>query len=517
MTDHEESPTQATSPHSDPQALDTSVRQSARPEAWNGPTFVYRPTSKGALFLGGWRQRVTQWDHGKDLLSTDQRTDDLPKDWSYSSLTCNEPDDTSAISEASISNGFLEFVLPTGEESVDPLWDLAGNLLGLDDSQPLKSLPEIGSTSGTSNRPLSEDCKASLNKGIHVADLRFTAMPNSHGDRSRRLQYATRHVRLLRSEKALVAVWDAPIGSWDPAVVTWPHHAVPGLDHQTLQALACSKNTAESLRTFLLQCLKHEAYFLKAWRSELDHWESWIFTAMAEGSAVLRDLELGPDVRGRAGALSSYLNAAQLDLRTFERRLSVEPLLNDQSKDTDLLNVLTESQTLLSDNQGDRREAQTLLASLAAGEQLQAARDQVEAAERQAKATARLEATLLWLGALLLLPGLIVGIYGANLRELDPSVEGSIPMLALWTLLACSLFALIAGFLISPRGRSPWIMAALGVTAIVTALLSALTTGTLIAWLLAAGVAVTWLFAGTVLLVKGHVTSTTEKEEISHD
>lgn len=484
----ESSPSQATSNISDPQNLDTSSRQSEQPWAWADPTFLYCPANEVALYLGGWRERTAKWEDYPLRSSSDL---DQPIDFPYSCL-----DDHSGY-QKSPQWSFLEFLIPAEGDSADWLWKLAAESLGLSDYKKLKILPVIGSRSPTSNRTLSAECTRILDTEVNVADLSFTSLPNSRGERSRQLQYATRHLRLISTETALVCVWDAAVGCWEPEFVTWPHHAIPRLSSETIHLLNNATCISEVLRYFLLECLTHEEYCLRSWRTELDHWETWIFTAMAEGSDVLRDLNLGPDVRARAGALSSYLNAVQLDLRTLERRLQVEPLFQKVSTDSEIVEKLNQAKNVLSENQGHRREAHSLLASLAAGEQLQVARDQAEATALQARATARLESTLVWLGALLLLPGLVVGVYGANLRELDPSVNGTLPMLALWTLLASSVFALVISFLISPRGRAPRIMTGIGiVTTLAAFLLARLLSRQVevnIYWILAAVVSVTWL------------------------
>jgi hypothetical protein len=68
------------------------------------------------------------------------------------------------------------------------------------------------------------------------------------------------------------------------------------------------------------------------------------------------------------------------------------------------------------------REAFALLADLAAGEQ-------AWAAEQQRAATDRLQHTITIVTAALLVPALVVSIYGANIRELSTGARGDLPTL----------------------------------------------------------------------------------------
>jgi hypothetical protein len=133
-----------------------------------------------------------------------------------------------------------------------------------------------------------------------------------------------------------------------------------------------------------------------------------------------------------------FLSRTQLDLRAARRRSDVEPLFASRQVQDVLQPGLAEAVQIQSVSQRLRREAFSLLTSVAAGEQLQAARDQADAAHAQQQATEGLQQTITWVTALLLAPTVVIGVFGANLQELAAGT-GTLVQLGQWMLLAAGV------------------------------------------------------------------------------
>ncbi len=121
-------------------------------------------------------------------------------------------------------------------------------------------------------------------------------------------------------------------------------------------------------------------------------------------------------------------------------------------------------------NQQLRREAFSLLTSIASGEQLQAARDQADAAHAQQRATEGLQQTIAWVTALLLAPTVVIGVFGANLHELADGAKATLVQLGQWALLAAGVSMSVLWWRTPPATRRRWlgiVPVLLGVAAVV--------------------------------------------------
>src|SRR4051812_30120477 len=145
---------------------------------------------------------------------------------------------------------------------------------------------------------------------------------------------------------------------------------------------------------------------------ELEAWEANVYSSLSAGDSVLRGVDLSDPVRARAGTLATFLSRTEFDLRALRRRLAVEDLFDAEEVQQTVRPGLDRATRTQVDNQRLRREAFSLLTSIAAGEQLQATRDQADAADAARQATEALQQTIAWVTALLLAPTIVIGVFG---------------------------------------------------------------------------------------------------------
>ena len=414
-----------------PEEVRTRPVLAAAPELWAGPSFLWStPCEDGwALLAGGWRLRGTEWEgRFADAGLVQGAETETPWGWPAHLFTSpgSGPGSGSQELEVILDDSYLD--LPGLPEALDAV-------LGADAAAELIALPRPGGISITRNRPL----LAGSTSGLRVADLRFSALPYSHGDIDRPVQYASRWLRLAASAEAVVLLWAPPEGHWQADHVRWPHHAVPSRRVDSLRVAARPAPPAIRLACILGDCLEHEAYYLDTWQLELEAWEANVYSSLAEGEAVLRGVDLSDRVRARAGTLATFLSRTEFDLRALRRRLDVEPLFDSEEIRRTVAPGLDRSTRTQTENQRLRREAFSLLTSVAAGEQLQATRDQADAADAQRHATEALQQTIAWVTALLLAPTIVIGIFGANIVQFAPDSAGTLPELAQWAVLASGL------------------------------------------------------------------------------
>ena len=420
------------------------------PELWAGPSFLWSTVRDGrwVLLAGGWRYRCTEWEgRFADADLVDGGETETPWNWPAHLFTGS--DDSGGGSEE------LEVILDEQYLDLPGLPDALRTVLGADAAAELTALPRPGTTSITRNRPL----LASPTTGLRVADLRFSALPYSHGDTDRPVQYASRWLRLAASADAVVLLWAPLEGHWEPEHVRWPHHAVPSRRVDSLRIAGRPAPAVTRLARILGDCLEHEAYFLDTWQMELEAWEANVYSSLAEGEAVLRGVDLSDRVRARAGTLASFLSRTEFDLRALRRRFEVEPVFAAEEVRRSVQPGLTRATATQTENQRLRREAFSLLTSVAAGEQLQATRDQADAADAQRQATEALQQTIAWVTALLLAPTIVIGIFGANIVQVAPGAAGTLPELAQWAVLASGLSMAVLWWRMPPPSVRPGLRA----------------------------------------------------------
>jgi len=226
----------------------------------------------------------------------------------------------------------------------------------------------------------------------------------------------------------------------------------------SLRTAAGPAGVEDRLAGLLGDCLQHEQYYLDTWQMELEAWEADVYTSLAAGEAVLKDVDLSDPVRASAGSLAVFLSRTQFDLRALRRRSEVEPLFGGEQVQRVLQSGLAQAVGTQSVNQQLRREAFSLLTSVASGEQLQAARDQADAAHAQRRATEGLQATIAWVTALLLAPTVVVGVFGANLREFSDGAKATLVQMGQWALLAAGVSMSVLWWRNPPGARRRWLV-----------------------------------------------------------
>ena len=242
--------------------------------------------------------------------------------------------------------------------------------------------------------------------------------------------------------------------------IRWPHHAIPSRRAVSLRASVGPATAPQRVAAVLADCLEHEQYNLDTWQMELEIWEATIYRSIADGDAVFRGVDLSDPVRERAAALAAFLSRTQFDLRALARRAQVEDLLKHEQVAAVLHGGLARAREIQADNQRLRREAFSLLTSVAAGEQLQASREQAEATEAQRRATESLQETITWVTALLLAPTVVIGVFGANIAGLAPGATATLLQLGQWTLLASGLSMVALWWTNPPERTRRWVWVA---------------------------------------------------------
>lgn len=480
-----------------PEEVRTRPVLSEAPELWAGPSFLWSTGREGgwALLAGGWRHRGTEWEgRFADAGLVEGAETETPWGWSAHLFTSPDGGPGSGSQE-------LEVILDASYLDLPGLPEALVAVLGTDATAELIALPRPGGTSITRNRPL----VVASTSGLRVADLRFSTLPYSHGDIDRPVQYASRWLRLAASAEAVVLLWAPPEGHWEPEHVRWPHHAVPSRRVDSLRVAARPAPPTTRLARILGDCLEHEAYYLDTWQMELEGWEANVYSSLAEGEAVLRGVDLSDRVRARAGTLATFLSRTEFDLRALRRRLDVEPLFDAEEIRRTVQPGLDRSTRTQTANQRLRREAFSLLTSVAAGEQLQATRDQADAADAQRQATEALQQTIAWVTALLLAPTIVIGIFGANIVQFAPDSAGTLPELAQWAVLASGLSMAILWWRMPPPTIRPAFRAApsaLTVLLLGTAI-TLLATGHIERAVLWSATVAVWLAAALVALRPG--------------
>jgi hypothetical protein len=405
---------------------------------WAGPSFLWS-TGRGSdrhVVVGGWRWRATGWE-GRFADAGLIDAGEVVTPWGWAGHRLDPPAGLAEVPDA--GGDELEVVLDqTSAGGSLPggagLREALETVLGSEAAAELVGLPALGSVSLTRNRPLLPRSEA----GLRVADLRFSTLPYRHGESGRPIQYATRWLRLAATDRALVALWGPLDGDWQPEHIRWPHHAVASRRVASLITAARPAPVETRLANLLADCLEHEQYYLDTWQMDLETWEASIYASLAAGEAVLKGLDLSDPVRAQAGALATFLSRTQVDLRAARRRGEVEPLFASEQVQAVLQPGIAQAVATQAVNQRLRREAFSLLTSVATGEQLQASRDQAEAAHAQRQATEGLQQTITWVTALLLAPTVVIGVFGANLHEFAAG-NGNLVQLGQWMLLAAGI------------------------------------------------------------------------------
>lgn len=315
-------------------------------------------------------------------------------------------------------------------------------------SRLVRSLPGIDRAAINENRALEVDPEF-RGLGVRIVDIPVNSLPSSR-QRSRPLVMGTRWVRLILLSQGLIALWyPASPDIWDAKRVSWPHTAVPSRSREHLDRIRSGGLTpVERQVSWARDLVDHEKYFKDSWLGELEFWQDAAFTWLTK-PLTLRDVA---GLRDELGLLSQYVTSIRWTERAVKRRHDEAGLASSYP---DIGRVLLEETDSLSKTLPLMRRGLTesfeILSTISQ-------RVQEEEAEKSRESTERLNWLITLFTAILFVPTIVSGIYGANVSSLTSGATGTIGEL----LVLMSGAALISYGLLSVVSRQ-WGKSALGV------------------------------------------------------
>jgi Mg2+ and Co2+ transporter CorA len=194
----------------------------------------------------------------------------------------------------------------------------------------------------------------------------------------------------------------------------------------------------------------HHEYFIASWSGELELWESRAFRKLSspdEASAA--------DVRGlqqTLGRLGEFLTSARYANRNLLRRTDVSDLIVTQVElAAEMRTVAQRVDRRLDDQRNTLRQGMALLGSLSSSVQIAIGR-------RQRELNERLQQSITVVTAAFLVPTIVIGIYGANLKEIAGDATGDLFNLTAWIISTLGIsWSALGFFQRRPAiGRTSW-------------------------------------------------------------
>jgi hypothetical protein len=285
-----------------------------------------------------------------------------------------------------------------------------------------------------------------------AVDLSVPTLPSRRDEAGRPLAFGCRQVRLVVGPNWFVAVWRPIEGRWDLTSVRWPHYGVPSRTASWRSGrFAGHQPLTKRLAGFMADLCEHVEYQVGTWAVEQEMWEQGVFASLASGPTTFEGLDLGPG-RQELGQLAEFLALMRRAQRGLVRRPQVDPVLSSASVRSICHEAADRLEDRLDASRDRVREAFALLADIAAGEQ-------AHLADRQRVATERVQGTITVVTTVLLVPALVVSVYGANIRELSVEARGDLASLAV-LMVASSVVATLA--MRAMRTRPPLARSATG-------------------------------------------------------
>jgi len=216
---------------------------------------------------------------------------------------------------------------------------------------------------------------------------------------------------------------------------------------------------------------------------ELELWEERLYGQLVD---VDTDLFAGlefPSLQHELGGLADYMTRVRFDQRNLARRGDEARALSDPQIRAQVATAAADLGQAIEHNRVLLREAFVPLANTAAGGQFYATRQQQRTSER-------LQDTITFISVVLLVPALVAGIYGTNIRELSPDTTGRftsliVAMIAGAVAAALGLRAYQRRPLLPTVGRVRILLAAAGAGVAAVAMLARIAAPA--GWLLLAG------------------------------
>lgn len=245
------------------------------------------------------------------------------------------------------------------------------------------------------------------------------------------LAYAQRGVRMLIADRWLITLWGEPVG--DDWVEYEGHHALPGhyeRDYAGRTAVVGTDGHARAAR-YLQDIHWHHLWASNVLGARLEAWEARFYAAAAgdpeSSAAAMRDLQ---NELARVGA---FLSDLRLATRTMRRRAPYAYF--PQSIKPETAAVCRELAEEVRGHGGDIRDGFALLTSVASARQTEIA------TERQTR-DRDFQAAVQFIAAIILVPTLVVGAYGANVVGLPGAqTRSGLTFMALAAILGAVLTA----------------------------------------------------------------------------
>lgn len=392
------------------------------PELWRDPGLLFSLSkSDGTSYsvIGGARARVAMWENriagGHDTF--------LPSVHRI------------ARGNEELLQGFLRDGDFSGQEfsfELDISWNRSGGYdavkLLLEEFLParlrnlVKSLPPLDGAAVNENRTVGVPEEFS-DLNVTVLDLPINALPSSR-QRQRPLVLGTRWVRLILLTNGLIALWHpCELKSWPDDKVPWPHNAVPSRSRDNLISLVSGHLSAKDRQERWVQdTVAHEKYFAESWSGELEFWQDSAFEWLTK-SLTLDDVQA---LRDELGLLSHYVPSVRWTQRAMKRR-SKEEGVNDSYSHVakELKDCEAALSIMLADMRSKLTESFDVLATVSQ-------RVQEDAASKAQETSERLNWLITLFTAILFVPTVVSGIYGANIDSLSPGSLGTMHELLGW-------------------------------------------------------------------------------------
>lgn len=393
---------------------------------WAGPTWMVSASAAGAapvFVASGYLERLWRWERRFRGIP---QTAPLDETWP----TAN---DTTYLGPTNLllRRGWSSIELELVEDSLSAseLQTLLTAAIG-DDADTVVEAMSLPPVPANANRPLF------TSSGNNVFDLVLPTLPSRRGDHDLALNFGSRIARLVTFSYGHVVVWRAIDGPWDLETVRWPHYGIPSRSASwESEAFFSDATAAQRLLRFVHDFCGHVNYQMGTWSVEQELWEHNFFANLAAGPSTFSGLTLGRHQKELA-ALADFLGTARQAQRAISRRSAVDPSLSQPEVRSTMQRSGDELDRSLVRARDVIRESFALISNVANGEQNLIA-------EQQRDATNRLQEVITLATTVLLVPALVVAVYGANIRELSPDSSGDLSGLLILTV-STSIAATIA-------------------------------------------------------------------------
>jgi hypothetical protein len=253
-------------------------------------------------------------------------------------------------------------------------------------------------------------------------------------------RFCVQHVHFVVAPMWLVSLWQ-PACAHDQALAG-AGFPLPGsrVREQFTVVDVVGSAGSDHLARAVQDVVRHNEYQSEVLSVLIEEWELRFFRAFAAEALDVRDQELRA-LQDEISTLREFLSSVHLANKTVWRRAQNQPAFPLKVKDEAVVRC-RELEAVLHERRADLRDAFALLAGAAADQQARAAAD----TEKRMQSLAALAT---YATGLVLVPGLVVGLYGADVL----GVPGKGHTVGLWYLLGISILAALITIGIFERAR----------------------------------------------------------------